>query len=128
MRGQRPTIKFTEERLKELKAIKHHLPTDAFKRKVAVEPMPQCDITALCKYMTLLAPPGPGGGEEAYLTTLSNKVNRLVTAVKAIETVLFDPLQAVQAGYSPYFITDPVTGNDPPEKGGTPPPPGFPPP
>lgn len=121
-------IRFSPAVLDRLEKLpRRYLPEDIFRPKFPIVPAATCDLTALCKYIKLLAPPGPGGGAEAYLTTLANKVNLLVAAVTAIESFLFDPSQAVQPGYTPYFIPD-ENGNDPPEKGGTPPPPGFPPP
>lgn len=122
-------IRFSPEVRERLEKLpRRYLPADVSVLKFPIVPAEACDLTALCKYIKLLAPPGPGDGTEAYLTTLANQVNLLVAAVTAIESVLFHPDQALKPVYVPYFITDPNTGNDPPEKGGTPPPPGFPPP
>jgi hypothetical protein len=86
-----------------------------------------CDPNAVCKFISLLAPPGPGTiPAEPYLTTLMNAINYLNGAVTAIESFLFDASHTEIPGYVPFFL-DPQPG-DPPEKGGTPPPPGFPPP
>lgn len=99
-----------------------------FKRRPGLLPPPGgCDITALCKFVNMMAPAGPANiPAEPYLTVLSNAINYLNGAVTAIESYLFDPSHSEVPGYPPFFLNPQPT--DPPEKGGTPPPPGFPPP
>lgn len=96
-------------------------------------PADGCDLTALCKFMTQLAPakdplaPPQPPLAEPYLTNLANSINLLKEAVGVIEAHLLAALTAASPGYKPYFC-GPAAAGDPPEKGGTPPPPAFPPP